>query len=138
MTALAQIERLDVSTSVNPMLHITPTARGKLAELLTEAGDEASAIRVFVSGGGCGGMAFGMTYADQTTDYDHIMEMPELKVVVDAVALSFLHGAEIDFTADSSNPAFVFRNAFQAPKKEAGGGCGAGGGGGCGGGSCGR
>lgn len=138
MTALAQIERLDVSTSINSMLHITPIARGKLAELLTEAGDEASAIRVFVSGGGCGGMAFGMTYADQTTDYDHIMEMPELKVVVDAVALSFLHGAEIDFTADSSSPAFVFRNAFQAPKKEAGGGCGAGGGGGCGGGSCGR
>ncbi len=136
MTALARTERLD--TSVKPMLQITPVARGKLAELLTEAGDEASAIRVFVSGGGCGGMAFGMTYADQTTDYDHIIEMPELKVVVDAVALSFLHGAEIDFTADSSNPAFVFRNAFQAPKKEAGGGCGAGGGGGCGGGSCGR
>ena len=75
-----------------------------------------------------------MTYADQTTEYDHIMEMPELKVVVDSVALNFLHGAEIDFTADGDNPAFVFRNAFQAPKVGEGG-CGSGG---CGGGGCGR
>lgn len=129
MTNLAQID-----TNTPASLQITTTARVKLAELLAEAGDEATAIRVFVSGGGCGGMAYGMTYADQTTDYDQIIESPELKVVVDAVALNFLRGAEIDFTADSGNPAFVFRNAFQAPKV-GGGGCGSGG---CGGGGCGR
>jgi iron-sulfur cluster insertion protein len=132
MTAVAQTERLESSAKTS--LQITPSARTKLAELLAEAGDEASAIRVFVSGGGCGGMAYGMTYADQTTDYDHVIETPELKVVVDAVALNFLQGAEIDFTADSLNPAFVFRNAYTAPKV-GGGGCGSGG---CGGGGCGR
>jgi len=132
MTALAQTERLESSAKTS--LQITSSARTKLAELLAEAGDEASAIRVFVSGGGCGGMAYGMTYADQTTDYDHVIETPELKVVVDAVALNFLQGAEIDFTADSLNPAFVFRNAYTAPKV-GGGGCGSGG---CGGGGCGR
>lgn len=132
MTALAQTERMDTNPPAS--LQITPAARSKLAELLAEAGDEASAIRVFVSGGGCGGMAYGMTYADQTTEYDQVIESPELKVVVDAVALNFLRGAEIDFTADSGNPAFVFRNAYQAPKV-GGGGCGSGG---CGGGGCGR
>ena len=129
MTNLAQID-----TSTQASLQITTAARVKLAELLAEAGDEATAIRVFVSGGGCGGMAYGMTYADQTTEYDQVIQSPELKVVVDAVALNFLRGAEIDFTADSGNPAFVFRNAFQAPKV-GGGGCGSGG---CGGGGCGR
>ena len=129
MTNLAQID-----TNTQASLQITTAARVKLAELLAEAGDEATAIRVFVSGGGCGGMSYGMTYADQTTEYDQVIESPELKVVVDAVALNFLRGAEIDFTADSGNPAFVFRNAFQAPKV-GGGGCGSGG---CGGGGCGR
>lgn len=129
MSNLAQI-----NTSTSASLQITTAARVKLAELLAEAGDEATAIRVFVSGGGCGGMAYGMTYADQTTEYDQVIESPELKVVVDAVALNFLRGAEIDFTADSGNPAFVFRNAFQAPRV-GGGGCGSGG---CGGGGCGR
>lgn len=129
MTNLAQID-----TNTQASLQITTAARVKLAELLAEAGDEATAIRVFVSGGGCGGMAYGMTYTDQTTEYDQVIESPELKVVVDAVALNFLRGAEIDFTADSGNPAFVFRNAFQAPRV-GGGGCGSGG---CGGGGCGR
>lgn len=129
MTNLAQID-----TTTPASLQITTAARVKLAELLAEAGDEATAIRVFVSGGGCGGMSYGMTYADQTTEYDQVIQSPELKVVVDAVALNFLRGAEIDFTADSGNPAFVFRNAFQAPKV-GGGGCGSGG---CGGGGCGR
>ena len=124
MTALVQTESTDASAK--SLLQITATARTKLAELLAEAGDEASAIRVFVSGGGCGGMAYGMTYADQSTDYDHVIETPELKVVVDAVALNFLHGAEIDFISDGPNPAFVFRNAYQAPKT-GGGGCGSGG-----------
>lgn len=129
MTNLAQID-----TNTAASLQLTTAARAKLAELLAEAGDEATAIRVFVSGGGCGGMSYGMTYADQTTEYDQVIQSPELKVVVDAVALNFLRGAEIDFTADSGNPAFVFRNAFQAPKV-GGGGCGSGG---CGGGGCGR
>jgi iron-sulfur cluster insertion protein len=132
MTASAQAQSAEAATPT--LLHVTPAAQGKLAALLAEAGDEAIAIRVFVSGGGCGGMAYGMTYADQTSEYDHVIEMPGLKMVVDAVALNYLQGAEIDFTADSLNPAFVFRNAFQAPRT-GGGGCGSGG---CGGGGCGR
>ena len=33
----------------------------ELAELLAGAGDEVQAIRVFVAGGGCSGLGFGMT-----------------------------------------------------------------------------
>jgi iron-sulfur cluster insertion protein len=132
MTATVQTQRAD--TTLQPLLNVTPSARSKLIELLSDAGDDVFAIRVFVAGGGCGGMSYGMTYADQTSDYDHVIEMPGLKIVVDAVALNYLQSAEIDFTADSLNPAFVFRNAFQAPKV-GGGGCGSGG---CGGGGCGR
>jgi iron-sulfur cluster insertion protein len=131
MTATAQTtDRAD--GVFQPLLSVTPSAQDKLAELLSDAGDEVFGIRVFVAGGGCGGMSYGMTYADQTSDYDHVIEMPGLKVVVDAVALNYLQNAEIDFTADSLNPAFVFRNAYQAPRT-GGGGCG-----GCGGGGCGR
>jgi len=113
MTALAQTERMDVSAK--NLLQITASARTKLAELLPKP-ETRHLPFACLFGGGCGGMAYGMTYADQTTDYDHVIETPELKVVVDAVALNFLHGAEIDFTADSLNPSFVFRNATRPPK----------------------
>lgn len=119
-------------TAVPPSLSVTGAAREKLAELLAGAGDEVQAIRVFAAGGGCSGMGFGMTYADQVTPYDHIIEHEQCKVVVDAVALNYLAGAEIDFVTDGMNPSFVFRNAFTPSSGGGGGRCG-----GCGGG-CGR
>ena len=117
-----------------PMLNVTDAALEKLAELLTSAGDDVQAIRVFVAGGGCSGMGYGMTYADQITEYDHVVADDRCKVVIDAVALNYLAGAEIDFVTDGLNPSFVFRNAFQSSQASGGGGgrCG-----GCGGG-CGR
>lgn len=131
---MTQAATLRTESGVPDILNLTPSAQSKISELLTEAGDEVLGIRVFVAGGGCGGMGYGMTYADQVTGYDHVIEGSGYKVIIDAVALNFLSGAEIDFTADSHNPSFVFRNAYQAPRT-GGGGCGAGG---CGGGGCGR
>lgn len=128
----AQALRSDLP-QMSPLM-VTPAAQAKLAELLAGAGDEVLGVRVFASGGGCGGMGYGMTYADQITEHDHVIETEGCKVVIDAVALNFLQGAEVDFAHDGMNPSFVFRNAFQAPRT-GGGGCGSGG---CGGGGCGR
>lgn len=127
-------QALRTDSAVRPTLSLTASAEGKLAELLAGAGDEVQAIRVFVAGGGCSGMGYGMTYAEQITPYDHVVESDSCKVVVDAVAHNFLAGAEIDFVTDGLSPSFVFRNAFQ-PVRTGGGGCGSGG---CGGGGCGR
>ncbi len=89
---------------------LTAAAAGKMAEMLASADDEIEAIRVFVAGGGCGGMTYAMTYADEVSEYDSTLEQDNCKVVVDAVALNFLRGCEIDFSDDS----FVFNNVFQA------------------------
>jgi iron-sulfur cluster insertion protein len=107
-------------------MRLTPAAQAKLAEMLAEADDEITGIRVFVAGGGCGGMSYGMTYADSTIDnhYDSVLEGPGFKVYVDAVALNYLQGCEIDFR-DAS---FVFNKVFQAVGGSGTcGGCGGGG-----------
>lgn len=133
MSASAQSFSAEMKRDVP--LNITPAAQSKLAELLTEAGDEVQAVRVFVSGGGCSGVNYGMTYTDQITAQDHVIDGQGVKIAVDAVAFGYLMGAEIDFVNDSLNPSFVFRNTVDTTKKSGGGGgCG---GGGCGGGGCG-
>ena len=91
-------------------IRLTPAAASKLAELLADAEKEVDAIRVFVAGGGCGGMNYGMTYAEGTTHYDSMLAGEGYRLVVDAVALNFLRGCEIDFAHDN----FVFSNVFQA------------------------
>ena len=98
----------------SPMQHgdiaISPSARTKMAELMREAEDEYTCIRIFVAGGGCGGMDYGMTFAETTNEYDHVMDVDNFKVAVDAVALNYLRGAQIDFSGNS----FVFNNVFQS------------------------
>jgi iron-sulfur cluster assembly accessory protein len=97
---------------------------------LTESEDGVNGVRIFVSGGGCGGMSYGMTFVDQATPYDTTLEKDGLKVHVDAVALGFLEGVEIDYQSDGPNASFVFKNVF-ANTGGGGtcGGCGAAGGG---------
>lgn len=91
-------------------LHVTPAAQAKLGELIREAEDGAEAVRIFVAGGGCGGMTYGMTYADRVTPYDAVFEGNGFKAYVDAAALNFLRGCQIDFRDDT----FVFNNVFRS------------------------
>ncbi len=124
MTATAASE---YSTRIGDAeMHLTPAAQSQFAEMLASADDEIAGIRVFVSGGGCSGMAYGMTYADATVDkdYDSVLEGPGFKIYVDPIALNYLQGCEIDF----QNSSFVFNKVFQAVGgKGTCGGCGGGG-----------
>jgi iron-sulfur cluster insertion protein len=112
-------------------MRLTSSAQQQMARLMADADSENAAIRVFVSGGGCGGMTYGMTYAERETPYDKVYEGAGYRVLVDIVALNYLRGCEIDFVQDGLNKSFVFNNVFQAVGGSgACGGCG--GSGGCG------
>ena len=122
---MADTANLEYSTAVDERdMQITPAARAKLSALMAEVEEEIQGIRVFVTGGGCGGMTYGMTYAEDISEYDSALEGDGFKVVVDTVALNYLQGCEIDFAEDN----FKFKNVFQAVGGSgACGGCGGGG-----------
>ena len=94
-------------------LTVSAMAAEQLAGLMANPDVDADGIRVFVSGGGCGGMTYGMTYAESVNASDKVLEGEGFKVVVDAIALSYLKGCDIDFTQDGLNASFVFNNVFQ-------------------------
>lgn len=111
-------------------LKLSETAAEQFAALMDQADDDIQGIRIFVSGGGCGGMSYGMTYTDQITDFDKVHEGDGYKIMVDAVALNFLQGCDIDFVDQGVNKSFVFNNVFEAVGGSGTcGGCGASGGG---------
>ncbi len=105
------------AAAFNPVLtdadvRLTDAASAKLAELLGQTDDEIEAVRIFVSGGGCGGMGYGMTFTDSRTEYDCVLEGSEVRVYVDSVALNFLRGVEIDYVERPTGASFVFNNVF--------------------------
>ncbi len=96
-------------------LVVTQTARDKIAGLVKDTNGEVSAVRIYVAGGGCSGMSYGMTFAENSEPVDSVMsDETGFKLVVDPVALGFLEGAEVDYVDDGMNASFVFNDVFQA------------------------
>lgn len=112
-------------------LDVTESAQNKLNEIITESDDDVSAIRIYIGGGGCGGMTYGMTFTDQQTEFDTVLSFDGFKVLVDVVALNYLRGAQIDYIQEAGSERFVFNNVFaETGGTGACGGCGAATGGG--------
>ena len=121
----------EITTDV---MAITDTALEKMGELLDQVEEDVAGIRVFVHGGGCSGLSYGMTYAEEILESDSKLGNDDCKILVDPVALGYLQGCEIDYREGPTGASFIFNNVFKSV-----GGSGACGGasGGCGAGGCG-
>ncbi|NKB62416.1 MAG: iron-sulfur cluster assembly accessory protein [Gammaproteobacteria bacterium] len=96
-------------------LVVTQSAVEKITSLVKDTSGEVSAVRIYVAGGGCSGMNYGMTFTETEDSVDSVMSNDEgFKLVVDPIALGFLGGAEVDYVDDGINASFVFNNVFQA------------------------
>jgi len=121
-------------TQITDEIKISTEAANQLSAIVNQEAD-AAGIRIYVSGGGCGGMTYGMTLVEQPTPFDSVLEADKLNVYVDSVALGYLTGVEIDYKTEGLNQSFVFKNVFaQTGGSGSCGGCGgaAPSGGGCG------
>lgn len=119
------------SHQISDEVRVTPEARDQLLQLIQKEEDIVG-IRIFIYGGGCGGMNYGLTFVETPQEIDCVLEQDELKVFVDPVALSFLEGVEVDYQTQGLNSSIVFRNVFQSVGGTgACNACGASGGGGC-------
>jgi len=110
-------------------LEVTQPAQDKLREIIEQSDEDVSAIRIYIGGGGCGGMSYGMTFTDQQTDFDTVQNYDGFKIYVDVVALNYLRGAQIDYIQEVGRERFVFNNVFaETGGTGSCGGCGAAGG----------
>lgn len=97
------------------LISVTSEAGGQLTKLFADMDDdEVEAIRIYVAGGGCSGMTYGMTFTPEKTQYDRVLTGEGFNIYVDAVALSYLKGVEIDYVTRDTGSTFVFNNVFQA------------------------
>jgi len=128
------LQELDVKT-----ITLTTAASQAVQNILTERKLEGYALRVYVAGGGCCGVNFGMALDNNIQDADKTFETNGVKLVVDPTSIDYLLGATIDFVNDPEHGAGFAVNSPNAKKEhehgEGGCACGSNGGG-CGGGSC--
>jgi iron-sulfur cluster assembly protein len=122
---------------------ITPAASQAVKDILAQRNLEGYALRVYVAGGGCCGVNFGMALDNNFRDVDSTFESNGVKVVVDEVSIDYLRDATVDFVNDPQHGAGFAVNSPNAKGHSHGEGacacssnggessCGCGGGGAC-------
>ena len=100
------------TTSETGERHITVTesAAKRIAFLREQEQVGDAHLRIAVSGGGCSGFQYGLSFDDQTNPDDRVFERNGIGVVVDEVSLDLLAGAEVDFVEDLMGASFRINN----------------------------
>ena len=91
-------------------IRFTDAAAAKVSELIAEEDNQDLKLRVYVSGGGCSGFQYGFTFDEDVNDDDTSIEKNGVTVLVDAMSIQYLEGAEIDYTDGLSGAQFVIRD----------------------------
>lgn len=99
-------------TAVPPdgTVSLSASAARRVAQLKAQENLPDAFLRLAVSGGGCSGFQYGFSFDDHRQDDDRVFERDGVQLVIDAVSLELVKGAEIDFVEDMMGAAFQVRN----------------------------
>jgi iron-sulfur cluster insertion protein len=89
---------------------LTESAARRVAVLKAQENAGTAFLRIAVSGGGCSGFQYGLSFDDQRNDDDFVFERDGVGVVIDDVSLGLLNGAEVDFVEDLMGASFQIKN----------------------------
>jgi iron-sulfur cluster assembly protein len=100
------------------VVSLTDAAADRIRAIMAQsAADEAAApalgLRVGVKKGGCAGMEYTFEIAREIAKGDEVVTEKGATVIVDAKAVLFLLGTELDFKSDRFASTFVFNNPNQ-------------------------
>jgi iron-sulfur cluster assembly accessory protein len=79
---------------------ISSSAAEAVTRILSERKLEGYALRVYVAGGGCCGVNFGMALDNNIHSNDATFQAQGVQIVVDDQSIAYLRGAKIDFVND--------------------------------------
>ena len=100
-------------------LILTPAAAQRVA-WIAQRQSKPALLRLSVEGGGCSGFQYKFDLAEAEEADDSVSETDGVKLVVDAMSLDLVRGAEVDFVDSLGGAAFRVDN----PNAASGCGCG--------------
>jgi iron-sulfur cluster assembly protein len=103
------IEQNKETTVETSLISMTPAASDKVRELLQQENDPSLALRIFVAGGGCSGLQYGMTL-DEEQEGDTVIPYGGFKVLVDEMSLGYITGSEVDYVDSLMGAGFTVNN----------------------------
>jgi iron-sulfur cluster assembly protein len=95
------------------IMKLTDAAADRVREIMSKSDKPVVGLRIGVKNGGCAGMEYTMEWAEDQRPFDEVVEDKGVKVLVDAKAMMFLLGTEMDYQKSALKSGFVFNNPNQ-------------------------
>ena len=92
------------------VIKLSDNAANRIKEIMSKADNSTIGVRVGVKSGGCAGMSYMMEYAKEAKKNEEVIEDKGVKVFIDANAVMYLLGTEMDYKKDKFSSQFVFKN----------------------------
>jgi iron-sulfur cluster assembly protein len=96
--------------TVQKVITVTPKAAEKVKEFMKQEGRDDLYLRVYVSGGGCSGLSYGMGFEEKPDEDDSVIEEHGVKMLVDSYSSRHLKGTEIDYIESLMGAGFKINN----------------------------
>ncbi len=111
---------MSLIVGTSDQIKITPRALDRIKQLLEKEANPNAGLRLYISGGGCAGMSYGMSIDDSVSSDDAVVKSSGVKVIVDKLSLIYLRGSTIDYEETLQTSGFKVDN----PNAAASCGCG--------------
>ena len=98
------------NTQSTKLLTVTPKAAEKIAAFMKEETDKPEYLRVYVQGGGCSGLSYGMSFEKTAEEDDVLIEKNGVKILVDSYSQDYLKGANVDYIESLMGAGFKINN----------------------------
>jgi iron-sulfur cluster assembly accessory protein len=92
------------------LISITQKAAEKIVEFMKQENKEKLYLRVYVSGGGCSGLSYGMGFEEKPDEDDAIINENGVEVIIDSYSQKYLKGANVDYVESLMGSGFKINN----------------------------
>ena len=96
--------------SQTELVSISQKAIDKVKEFSKVEEKSSPGLRVYVAGGGCAGLTYGMAVEEKSTDEEIIIETAGLKIFIDPFSAKYLNGSTIDYLESIESSGFKISN----------------------------
>ena len=98
------------SAQQTKVVDVTLKAAEKVMEFMKQEGKDNLYLRVYVTGGGCSGLSYGMGFEENPDEDDMVLEQNGIKILVDNYSQKYLKGANVDYIERLMGSGFKISN----------------------------
>jgi iron-sulfur cluster assembly accessory protein len=91
-------------------IFLTQSAALAVQNLMEQKSLQGYALRVFVQGGGCSGIQYGLALDNNIRPTDITTETNGIKLICDDVSIQYLNGSKVDFIESQEGTGFKIDN----------------------------